>query len=196
MSWAELKERISGCRDCVVADCGRPLFMRGDPTGARVLFVMEEPNPDDTIKHGFITIETSEDETGATFNDFFTSELPPGEVLAVTNSALCLPPRKSGNNPITGEQHRNCSRHLRDVIELVKPAIVATLGWEALDAAGRIERHGLPGVTKCAGQHVPWFGRTLFPMSHPGGRGSSPVNRSEELQRGDWRKLGEMLAAL
>lgn len=38
MTWAELSERLSQCRDCAVADRGRPLLMRGDPTGARVLY--------------------------------------------------------------------------------------------------------------------------------------------------------------
>lgn len=197
MSWPALKERISQCRDCQVADCGRPLFMQGDPTGARVLFVMEAPNREDTVDptKGYISISPDTDPSGKFFCECFDAELP-GERLAVINSVLCLPPGGGGNYPVRRVHRENCSKHLRAQIDLIDPAVVATVGGEPLRAVGLIEKHRLPGVTRAAGKPVPWYGRTLFPLGHTSHRGRLPVNRSEALQREDWRKLGQLVADL
>jgi DNA polymerase len=67
--------------------------------------------------------------------------------------------------------------------------VVVTLGAKALDALRRIEPH--PYTLADAGRPVPWRGRTLVPLYHPGPR--ALIHRPEPAQMEDFRRLGTLL---
>ncbi|MBK8995704.1 MAG: uracil-DNA glycosylase family protein [Myxococcales bacterium] len=164
--------------------------MRGDPSAARILFVAEAPNCDDTFDadKGYLTVDPDTDPSGRLFHDLFTREL--GEApdrLALTNAVLCLPRRVSGRHPVPASMIRECSGPLRAQIECLDPLIVAPLGTVALVALARIEEHSFRRLRDAVARPTLWFGRMLFPLAHPSRLGR--VTRNEQLQRQDWREL-------
>ncbi|MGH2632025.1 MAG: uracil-DNA glycosylase, partial [Tepidiformaceae bacterium] len=60
----------------------------------------------------------------------------------------------------------------------------------ALAALGRIEAHGL-ALSNDVGRRVPWAGRTLLPLYHPGRQ--AQLHRQWALQLEDWRALGSLI---
>jgi hypothetical protein len=75
------------------------------------------------------------------------------------------------------------------------PAVVATLGGQALAAVGLIEPHGLKSVNAAVARPVPWFGRWLYPLFHTGLLArNGPKGRSADQQRSDWHSLRAFLA--
>jgi uracil-DNA glycosylase family 4 len=107
----------------------------------------------------------------------------------ITNAAICNPKDENGNNGTpTRAELQNCSGFLKRQIDLVDPAIVVTLGAQALIAIRSIEDHRIElvnGVRKVWS----WYGRTLVPLYHPGQR--AMIHRSFFNQLSDYRFLAE-----
>ena len=114
--------------------------------------------------------------------------------LFFTNSILCL--RQKG---LTGSTKsgwfKNCSeKFLRPQIELVRPKVVATLGYKAYRSvmnAFRISaktkmQEAVQGTTRLQNNSL------LVPLYHPGRLGI--VSRSFENQKLDWQRVGSALA--
>ena len=86
----------------------------------------------------------SGDQTGRNFDAFLAGAGIERRGVFVTNAVLCNPRKPDGRNdrPRAGEL-RNCSDHLRALIDLLDPPWVVSLGRAALDALGLIEPHAL-----------------------------------------------------
>jgi uracil-DNA glycosylase family 4 len=112
----------------------------------------------------------------------------------ITNAVLCNP--RDGddrNRRPRAVEIGNCTDFLRWQIELIQPAVVATLGAVALDALRRVEDHSLV-LAGGVGKLHRWFDRLLFPLYHP-----SPLagmHRSRDLQRRDFIELASQAARL
>jgi uracil-DNA glycosylase family 4 len=154
------------------------------------MFVGEAPGRHGAGRSG---VPFSGDESGRRFEELLTLAGLRREDVFVTNAVLCNPLDASGNNrrPLPREV-RACLTHLRAQIEAVDPEIVVALGGVALDALGRIEPHC--ATLACAGEPVPWIGRTLVALYHPGRR--AIVHRSISAQEADWRALGGLAEAI
>ena len=86
-----------------------------------------------------------------------------------------------------------CASHLRATIAIVDPRVVVALGSVALRALAGIEHHDL-SLRAHVGQLVPWSGRLLVPLYHPGPR--AQIHRSFERQKADFRALGATIEQL
>lgn len=196
-TWRDLTAAIGACRACgqhLAGDVNaRPLFTRYEPVRPRVLFIAEAPNLEDTVRHGHLTIDAGTDPTGKLLHELIRDELGLRlEEVAFTNAVLCLPKGGSGRYPVTRALRETCRPHLVSFIETLQPRVVATLGAKALDAANRVERHGLGTAMRgAAGRSVEWQGRRLFALAHPGRLGR--ISRGLEQQREDWRVLRRLL---
>jgi uracil-DNA glycosylase family 4 len=198
-AWIELQERLRPCRECgnknLLDESAMPLFGKFNPRRSGVLFVFEAPNLSDTVRPGkqYITYDFIEDETGRFTSKLFKETLGIDHYdFQVTNAALCLPRLRDGKYPVTSLQAKNCSKHLRSQIELLQPAIVASVGRVALDALRRLETFGYQGLSEVIGKPREWFGRHIFPLAHTSRLGR--VFRSEQDQLSDWRRLATFAA--
>ena len=181
---------VAGCFACdSMAHCHTLGATNGSPA-TRVLFVGEAPGRFGARRSG---VPFHGDEAGRRFESLLAVAGLTRDEVFVTNAVLCNPLDALGRNrrPTAAEVAR-CGAFLRRQIEVVGPPVVVALGVVALEALGRIETHGLTLRGGC-GQSVPWLGRRLVPLYHPGRR--ALVHRDEASQREDWRRLGEMVAA-
>jgi uracil-DNA glycosylase len=99
--------------------------------------------------------------------------------------------------PVPPAYYQNCGRHfLRPLVELIRPKVIASLGVGALDAllgAYNLSRTiGLVSLIESRTNFDLSDGIRLFPMAHPGPTVLN-TRRPLELQRDDWRRLGEYL---
>jgi uracil-DNA glycosylase family 4 len=112
----------------------------------------------------------------------------------ITNAVLCNPKDERGNNATPGKMEvQNCSGFLKRQIDLVDPAIVITLGAQALAALSLIDKHDInlaAGVRK----KWDWYGRLLLPLYHPGQR--AMLHRSFLNQLADYRFVAETFRKL
>lgn len=109
--------------------------------------------------------------------------------LFITNAVLCNPRAPDGNNstPTLAEVH-NCARFLASQIDIVKPKIIVTLGATALRALRAVENHAAELSTHVR-TVVPWQGRKLIPLYHPGQR--ALIHRSFHNQLADYQFVAE-----
>ncbi len=157
------------------------------------MVVAEAPNFDDSFdeKKGHLTLDPKTDPSGALMFELLASVgLGPEEVL-FTNSVLCLPKKSAGGkHPVSARQQTLCGRWLGEFIDAADPLVVVSFGGKALEALGRIERHGLT-LRESAGKLHRWRGRHLLALYHPGRLGR--VSRPEAAQRKDISVLRELL---
>jgi uracil-DNA glycosylase family 4 len=159
----------------------------GNPE-ADVMFVGEAPG---RLGAGRTGVPFSGDESGRRFEAFLAIAGLRRHDVFVTNALLCNPLDDLGRNrrPLLSEVRR-CLPFLRQQVLAVDASVVVALGDVALRALALIEPHGA-SLREHRGQAVPWFGRALVPLYHPGRR--STVQRRDEHQRGDWLRLGQLL---
>jgi len=107
--------------------------------------------------------------------------------IFVTNAVLCNPRSREGNNdPPSRDELARCSTFLQMTLEVVNPEVVVTLGAVALQATALIHPHTYD-LKRGVGDLVPWAGRWLVPMYHPGPRAA--VHRALAAQRADYFRL-------
>jgi uracil-DNA glycosylase family 4 len=197
--WRDLCEKQGACDACrpagAIHPAAKPLFGRFRPRANGILFVFEAPNLGDTSNAGYITYEriARTDETGKFTKELFEQELGiQWDRFQVTNAVLCLPKSEGGRYPVKTLHLRNCAQNLRDLIDVLQPIVIASVGGTALKALQRL--YGLPITTlrsAAASELLLPDRRWLFPLFHTGrlGRG----NRSAEQQRADWRALAKFV---
>ncbi len=85
----------------------------------------------------------------------------------LTSAVMCSPRSATdANRKPTRAEIRNCSRYLRQLLELIDPPLVATLGAVGLDSLKLIEAHSFT-LKEHAGTIQHWNGRILVPLYHP-----------------------------
>lgn len=175
----------SACRACpCVAPGTAVLGAPNGPVPCDWLFVGEAPGRLGAARTG---VPFHGDESGRRFERLLAEAgLSRGQVF-VTNAVLCLPCDGRGRNrtPSMAEV-ANCSAFLARTIDAVSPRVVVSLGAVALAALGYIEPHDLR-LRDAAGTPVPWRGRVLVPLYHPGRQAA--LHRPWETQLADWRAL-------
>ncbi|WP_041973983.1 uracil-DNA glycosylase [Pyrinomonas methylaliphatogenes] len=188
--FAQLVHQVAACRRCPAMCDRRPVL--GPSNGdlrARVLFIGEAPGRRGADR---TRIPFSGDQSGRNFARFLASIGLTRERVFVTNAVLCNPHKPSGaNRRPSAQEIANCAVFLRQQIEIVDPAVVATLGQVALAALRTIEYHEFSLRTH-AGRICHWNGRLLVPLYHP-----SPQvlisHRTEREQRRDYKAIKRAL---
>jgi uracil-DNA glycosylase family 4 len=161
----------------------RVLSAANGPLGARVVFVAEAPGRLGAERTG---IPLSGDATGSRFERLLAAAgLSRGEVF-LTNAVLCNPCREGRNRPPAASELAHCRDFLRRTLALVDPEVVVALGRVALRALGAIAPHS--ASLERVGEAVPWQGRLLVPLYHPGPR--TERHRPFAAQLEDYRRLG------
>ena len=155
---------------------------------ARVLFVAEAPGRLGADRTG---VPLSGDQTGRNFDVFLAGAGIERRGVFITNAVLCNPRKPDGRNdrPRPAEL-RNCSDHLRALIDLLDPSLVVSLGRAALDALSLIEPHALL-LARDVGLAAPWYGRRIVPLYHPGAR--AMIRRPLAQQAADYAALAALL---
>jgi DNA polymerase len=163
------------------------LSARNGAMDARVIFVAEAPGRRGAAITG---VPLTRDESGRRFAAFLALAGLTRDGAFITNAVLCNPLDPTGRNraPTRAEAAR-CRPFLARTLDLVPAPIVVALGRVALDALAAISPHGAR-LARDAGTVVPWRGRVLVPMYHPGRQ--STLHRPQAQQEADWRRLGEI----
>ena len=137
------------------------------PWNARIMFVAEAPGRLGAEKTG---IPLFGDRTGDRFEELLRAMHWYRCDVFITNAIICNPRDNDGNNgsPTTTEIS-NCSSILRRTIDTVNPLIIVSLGRVSLKALALVREHNLE-LRSAVGQLVPWYGRRLGVLYHPGPR--------------------------
>ncbi len=157
---------------------------------ARGIFVGEAPG-----RFGSATtrIPFRGDRSGENFEKLLPNAGILREDVFITNAVLCNPKDEKGRNdrPTVTEVH-NCSDYLREVLDLVQPLYVVTLGQKALDALKIIEPHQIKLKDHVA-TPVDWRGVKVVPLYHPSARAMARRPFAQQVE--DYQRLGEILKA-
>src|SRR5262249_9166813 len=187
-----LVARVAACRRCPAMEGRRRVLSeQNGRVDARVLFVAEAPGRFGGERTG---VPLSVDQSGRAFERLIAEAgLTRGKIF-VTNAVLCNPRDTRGcNRRPNPAELANCAAHLAGQLDLVAAPLVVTLGVIALRALDRIAPHGL-SLRDDIGRAVPWRGRTLVALYHPGPQ--AMIHRPFARQVEDYRALGGLVRSL
>jgi DNA polymerase len=158
-SLADLQRATEGCLACALGP-GRLKFVfgEGDP-GARLMFVGEGPGRDEDLQgRPFVG------KAGELLDKMIAAIGLKREEAYIANVVKCRPP---DNRTPTPEEARTCLGYLHRQIELIRPAVIVTLGATPLRELVGVSE----GITKARGQwkRVQVGGRDIpvMPTFHP-----------------------------
>jgi uracil-DNA glycosylase family 4 len=154
----------------------------------RVCFVAEAPG---RLGGDRTAVPLCGDQSGRNFERLLAEAQLDRASVFVTNAVLCNPRDYAGRNapPSPAEIH-NCSRFLTATLDLLQSPYVVALGTVALRALALIEPHCV-SLAANVGAVIPWRGRWLIPLYHPGPR--AQLHRPFARQAEDFRRLGALL---
>jgi uracil-DNA glycosylase family 4 len=159
--------------------------------GAVVCFVGEAPGRRGAER---TAIPFSGDQSGRNFAALLDCAGLSRDQIFVTNAVLCNPQDQSGRNrPPSRDELANCRGLLARQLHLIGASVVVPLGAVALAALDALEPHGLR-LREVVARAVPWHGRLLFPLYHPGPR--AQLHRPFALQRADLTALGDLVRSV
>jgi uracil-DNA glycosylase family 4 len=114
--------------------------------------------------------------------------------IFVTNAVLCNPKDSDGNNSTPNKlEVDNCSKFLKEQIDIINPKVIVTLGAVALSSLSLIESHQF-SLKRDIRTSNNWYNRILIPLYHPGQR--AMLHRSLANQRSDYQFLKEVFNRL
>lgn len=151
---------------------------------SKILFIGEAPG---RLGADVSKIPFFGDQTGNNFEELIESIGWNRKMFFITNSVLCNPRDDLGNNTKPKDSEiKTCSVYLKQVIEIIDPKIIITLGEKALKGLNYICKHNIV-LRKNVGYPILWNGYIVFPLYH-----CSPkafINRSKKLQLQDYKYL-------
>jgi len=177
-AWADLERTIRGCERCPLhATRTQVVIYRGSST-PRIVFVGEAPGAtEDRLGLPFVG------RSGKRLDAAIAGAGMAPHAHGLLNLIKCRPPE----NRFDRVAARTCRPYLDRQLELLRPAVLVSLGAHALQALDP----KAPRVLLAAGHPRPWKGRTLFPLIHP-----AAALRSRALTdrwRSDFAALGAWL---
>ncbi len=188
-AYAALVARAAACTVCPRMEGRRRVL--GPANGrldAHVLFVAEAPGRFGGDRTG---TPLTADQSGRNFTALLAGAGIPRERVFVTNAVLCNPRDAQGRNAAPSSlEVANCRPFLRETLKLIAAPIVVSLGRVALAALEGISPNGLV-LRHDVGRVVPWAGRLLVPLYHPGPR--AQLHRSFAQQQEDFAALAELI---
>ena len=153
---AALAAEVATCTRCRLSENRtQAVFARGAPDAA-LMFIGEGPGAEED-RQGLPFVGRS----GQLLDRLIVEELglDPSQVQ-VTNVVRCRPP---GNRDPQDDEIAACRPYLERQLDLVRPAVVVTLG----NFAARFMLGTSEGVTRLRGRTYPWRGGVLVPTYHP-----------------------------
>ncbi len=185
----DVAERAYNCRRCPRMQAHSAVL--GPLNGrleARVVVIGEAPG---RLGSHITRVPFHGDRSGENFKRLLECAGLRREDLFITNAVQCNPQDAKGRNdrPTAREIH-NCSDYLREMLDIIQPPFIVTLGQKALDALALIEPHRIV-LKEDVARPVAWRGLTAVPLYHPSARAMAV--RPFERQAEDYRRLGEIL---
>jgi uracil-DNA glycosylase len=155
MSFEELKAEYSTCQRCPQLCESRTQVVFGSGNkDADVLLLGEAPGANED-KQGIPFCGMS----GKILNELLAAVGLSREDIFITNTILCRPP---GNRNPKKEEVENCRERLDQLLEVMKPKVIVTIGNFATD---RIL--GKTGIKQIHGQVFDFRGIKVVPVIHP-----------------------------
>ena len=112
--------------------------------------------------------------------------------IFITSAVMCSPRSATdANRKPTVTEIKNCSAYLKRTIELIRPALIATLGGVALEALSRLSYHEFKLKTH-SGAILDWNGTKLVPLYHPSPQVVAS-QRGLDLQLRHFQSLGKLI---
>ena len=190
--FGDVAQRAYECRRCPRMEAHSALL--GPLNGrleARVLFVGEAPG---RLGSAITRVPFHGDRSGENFERLLPHAGLRREDVFITNAVQCNPRDAKGRNDRpTLREIRNCSDYLREVLDIIQPLYVVTLGQKGLDALNVIEPHGIELKERVA-TLVEWRGTRVMPLYHPAAR--AMARRPFQQQVRDYERLGAILKAV
>lgn len=185
----QLSTQASQCRLCPrMADQPAVLSAANGSVNAKLFFVAEAPG---RFGAGRTGIPFCGDRSGDNFEELLAHiGLKRSEVF-ITNAVLCNPLTNGKNSRPTAAEICNCSCFLREILNLVRPRIVVTLGAVGLEAVNRLTGSNFR-LKDTAAQPQELENFVLLPCYHPSPRvinWKRPMSR----QKRDFRKILHLL---
>lgn len=176
----ELEQSLHNCQRCKLAKLGRSqvVFGVGNPK-ASVMFVGEAPGVNEDQKG-----EPFVGAAGKLLNDLLASADLSRDQIYIANVIKCRPPN---NRDPEQDEVETCKPFLLQQIQLIRPALVCTLGnWATQTLLQR-----KVGITKVKAQAFYLKDFVLFPLLHP----AAALHQGNLLPvlKEDFKKLKEFL---
>jgi len=187
--FANLVQVVQSCRACrQMTGVRKVLSTQNGSLRANVLFVAEAPGRLGADRTG---IPLFGDRAGHNFGDLVCCSGLKRRQIFVTNAVLCNPRDQRGSNRRpTSDEIKNCSVHLRELVKIIKPRVIVSLGKTALFSLSLIEEHDID-LRRDVAKPIAWNGCTIFPLYHPSSR--AMVHRNISQQMTDYYRLQEQL---
>lgn len=152
---AALRTRAHDCRACgLAATRTNVVFGAGDPA-ARLMFVGEGPGEQEDLSG-----EPFVGRAGRLLTSLIEGIGLTRDDVYIANVVKCRPPDNRDPAP---EEIAACSPFLEAQLEVIRPAVVVTLG----NFATKLLLDTKVGITKLRGQHFPYRDGVLIPVLHP-----------------------------
>ncbi len=181
----KLSENSSQCRLCpAMSDLPAILSPKNGSIYTDLVFVAEAPG---RFGSGRTGIPFHGDRSGDNFEQLLNHVGLKRKNIFITNAVLCNPLKDGKNRRPTTKEIDNCIPFLENLINIVTPKIVSTVGGVGLEAINRIfsTRYKLADVVASP---LPIGKLILFPLYHPSPRVIN-TKRSLEQQKKDFKKL-------
>jgi uracil-DNA glycosylase len=132
------------------------------------------------------------DKSGENFQKLLDSIHLSRDEIFITSAVMCSPRSATdANRRPKRAEIKNCSRYLEQLLNLIYPPLVATLGNVALEALKLIQYHEFT-LKDHAGTVQSWRGRRLVPLYHPSPQVIAS-QRGLETQLAHFETLGKVL---
>ena len=180
-----LSKSSSLCRLCpAMSDLPAILSSKNGSLYADLIFVAEAPG---RFGSGRTGIPFHGDRSGDNFEQLLNYVNIKRKDIFITNAVLCNPLKDGNNRRPTIKEINNCIPFLENLINIITPKIISTVGGVGLEAINRIfkTRYKLADVVATPlpiGQFI------LFPLYHPSPR-VIHTKRSLDQQKKDFKKL-------
>jgi len=180
-----LSKSSSLCRLCpAMSDLPAILSSKNGSLYADLIFVAEAPG---RFGSGRTGIPFHGDRSGDNFEQLLNYVNIKRKDIFITNAVLCNPLKNGNNRRPTIKEINNCIPFLENLINIITPKIISTVGGVGLEAINRIFKthYKLADVVATplpVGQFI------LFPLYHPSPR-VIHTKRSLDQQKKDFKKL-------
>lgn len=181
--------RVKSCNLCPrMRGCHRVLSQLNGPATAKMMFIGEAPGRNGA---GISGIPFYGDATGLNFETLIKSAGLTRSKIFITNTVLCNPIGPDGKNASpSGKEIDNCLHYLRQIVDIVNPKVVVSLGAVALTTLNRMKEHKLR-LSRDVGRVIKWYDKYLVPLYHPSPR--VLAIRSMAKQRKDFCRLAKLM---
>ena len=181
----KLSKNSSQCRLCpAMSDLPAILSSKNGSIHTDLVFVAEAPG---RFGSGRTGIPFHGDRSGDNFEQLLNHVGLKRKDIFITNAVLCNPLKNGNNRRPTIKEIDNCTSFLENLINLITPKIISTLGGVGLEAINRIFSVSYK-LADVVASPLPIGKFILFPLYHPSPR-VIYTRRSLDHQKKDFEKL-------